>query len=303
MILQFGVEFQEFYELIISAWAITFSKQQSTLDLHPQWFAKNIAKLPSNILPILNNIRRLDGALWYALLLNSPVWSAKEFLDWLPTLSDEELFEMVYSFNPKAPSKTAKTLLKDCQTVHKGLSAWYQTYFSQMDTEKIQVLEDSVEQGQSQAAQYENRPQDLIRELTQSIIWEADGVTEITLIPHLHLSPWSLYEFGADHGVIFYPYKNQFDLHRTLKAVADESRMEILRYTASEVKSFTELVDLTGLAKSTVHHHIITLRAAGLLWLHVTDDRSARFSVRWDGIRQLSPALEESLQEYTAESD
>lgn len=302
MILQFGVEFQEFYELIVSAWAITFSRQQGTLDLSPKWFEKNIPKLPPNILPILDTIRRFDGAIWYALLLNSPVSSAKEFLDWLPELSGHELFEMVYSFNPNAPAKTAKTLHKDCQAIHKGLSAWYKAYFSQIDPEKIEALKNSAQQGQSMTSQYENRPQDLIGELTQSIIWEAHAVTEITLIPHFHLAPWSLYEFGADHGVIFYPYTYQFDLYRTLKATADESRLEILKHTANEVKSFSELVHLTGLAKSTVHHHLITLRAAGLLWLHATNDRSARFSVRWEGIRELSPALEDFLHQPTAKT-
>jgi len=48
-------------------------------------------------------------------------------------------------------------------------------------------------------------------------------------------------------------------------ALSDESRLRILRFLASGSRDFTEIVRFSGLAKSTVHHHLVILRAAGLV--------------------------------------
>src|SRR5262249_57498517 len=48
-------------------------------------------------------------------------------------------------------------------------------------------------------------------------------------------------------------------------AVGDESRLRILRFLASGGPyTLTEVARATGLSQSTVHHHLIALRAAGL---------------------------------------
>ncbi len=49
------------------------------------------------------------------------------------------------------------------------------------------------------------------------------------------------------------------------KALADPSRLIIMQLCCTEGKNVTELVALTGLAQSTVSHHMAVLREANLV--------------------------------------
>jgi DNA-binding transcriptional ArsR family regulator len=51
------------------------------------------------------------------------------------------------------------------------------------------------------------------------------------------------------------------------RALADPKRVEILALVGRGVGRAAELVDATGLTRSTVHHHLAQLRAAGLIAL------------------------------------
>jgi DNA-binding transcriptional ArsR family regulator len=56
---------------------------------------------------------------------------------------------------------------------------------------------------------------------------------------------------------------------KTYKALSDERRLRILRRLSEEEASLDDLVDLLGLSKSTVHHHMSVLRAAGLVRVRI----------------------------------
>lgn len=303
MILQFRVEFKEAYELLVSAWAAAFAKQQGLLELRRDWFKWCQAKLSTKHLALLEEIRRMEQAVPVALLLNSPHSQAAAFIKWVGALSGTDAYEIVYSFDPNTPRQSPQVLRKACQTLAAGLGMWYDQYFHRVAPKITAELENSAEAGQALAQECQQRPQELIKELTQSLIWEADAVTEVTMIPQAHLSPWPVYLIGGDHGVIFYPVsaaslpREELPAHieRILKALADPSRILLLRLVGSRIVRFTDLVKESGLAKSTVHHHLVTLRSAGLLWLHVSDDSTARFSIRWDAVKSLSTQLEEML--------
>lgn len=300
MILQFGVEFKEYYELLVSAWAAAFIKQQGQLDLSPDWFKWCTAKLSTQNYALLDEIRRIDPSLPIALLLSYPEESAAGFIQWINSLSGSEAYEIVYSFDPNCQRKPPQVLRKACQTLAAGLKMWNDLYFSRIAKPILQDIQVRARADQERVSEFESRPQDLITELTQSLIWEAQGVTTITLIPQAHLSPWPVYQIGGDHAVIFYPVLSKLltknpestTLERLLKALSDPSRLQLLQLIGKDTVRFTDLVEQSGLAKSTVHHHIVTLRSAGLLWLHVSDDNSARFSIRWEAVRDLSSVLE-----------
>ena len=59
MILQFGVEFKEYYELLVSAWAFPFIKQQGQLDLSPDCLSGYGKTLYKNY-ALLDEVRRMD---------------------------------------------------------------------------------------------------------------------------------------------------------------------------------------------------------------------------------------------------
>ncbi|MGI6148424.1 MAG: winged helix-turn-helix transcriptional regulator [Firmicutes bacterium] len=304
MILQISVEFKEAYELLVSAWAAAFVKQQGSLDLSREWFNWCQAKLSPQNLVLIDEIRRMEQAVPIALLLSCPHAGAAEFVKWVGSLSGKEAYEIIYSFDPNTQRRPPESLRKMCQVLAKGLGMWHEQYFSRIANKVTGELAEIAAAGRVRAKDFEQRPQELVKELTQSLVWEADAVTEITMIPQGHLSPWPVYVIGGDHGVVFYPVSGSVlpredgtaRLERVLRAVADPSRIQLLRAIGNGVIRFTELVQRSGLAKSTVHHHLVALRLAGLLWLHVGDDASARFSIRWEAVRSLSADLERVLQ-------
>ena len=75
-------------------------------------------------------------------------------------------------------------------------------------------------------------------------------------------------------------------LVRTYKALSDERRLRILRRLSEGETSLDELTKLLGLSKSTVHHHIGILRAAGLVRVQIPSertkkhDKTTRYSLR-----------------------
>jgi DNA-binding transcriptional ArsR family regulator len=62
-------------------------------------------------------------------------------------------------------------------------------------------------------------------------------------------------------------------LLRLHKALADETRLKMLRLVAQDELYATEIAERLGLAKATVSHHLVLLRAAGLV--SVTGERKA----------------------------
>jgi DNA-binding transcriptional ArsR family regulator len=62
-------------------------------------------------------------------------------------------------------------------------------------------------------------------------------------------------------------------LVRLSKALADEKRLRILRALGEGEKTLMELAEAFGVAKTTMHHHMIVLRSAGLVSVGVGSKR------------------------------
>ena len=60
---------------------------------------------------------------------------------------------------------------------------------------------------------------------------------------------------------------------RLSKALGDEKRLRILRVLSEGEKTLMELAEMFGVAKTTMHHHMIVLRSAGLVSVGVGQKR------------------------------
>jgi len=90
----------------------------------------------------------------------------------------------------------------------------------------------------------------------------------VVLVPQLAAPPWLLLLQHDDARVIGYPARVEDDPDRLVRlgrALSDEKRVEILRHLAGGEATLNELTARTGLAKSTVHHHLAQLREVGLV--------------------------------------
>jgi biotin operon repressor len=101
------------------------------------------------------------------------------------------------------------------------------------------------------------------------------GVDRLVLVPSWVNRPWVSYaEYGGAMFLV-YPVADEslsaggdappLRLVRLTKALGDEKRLRILRALAQGPHSLVELSELLDVPKTTMHHHMVTLRSAGLV--------------------------------------
>jgi DNA-binding transcriptional ArsR family regulator len=82
---------------------------------------------------------------------------------------------------------------------------------------------------------------------------------------------------------------------QALKALADPTRLRILRYLAQESLTPSQLSRRLRLRAPTVIHHLNALRLAGLVHLTVADEAERRYTVRLEALEATYDALETFL--------
>jgi DNA-binding transcriptional ArsR family regulator len=70
----------------------------------------------------------------------------------------------------------------------------------------------------------------------------------------------------------------------------DDRRLRVLRNLADSDASLAEVAKDSDIAKSTLHHHLMLLRAAGLVGVQIGDTK--RYSLRRDTISEAASSLE-----------
>lgn len=124
----------------------------------------------------------------------------------------------------------------------------------------------------------------VIEEVTNGLDYEIPlGVSRVTLVPSVVVRPLSLIDQNRDTLLVFYGMADEFIdsdpeappswLVKTYKALSDERRLRILRRLSEEEASLDDLTALLGLSKSTVHHHMSVLRAAGLVRVRISGSK------------------------------
>jgi DNA-binding transcriptional ArsR family regulator len=127
----------------------------------------------------------------------------------------------------------------------------------------------------------------------------------IVLMPTMVSRPWVVFCAGADSYVLGYPVSDEcidadpdapppwlVQLH---KALGDERRLRILRTLAERDASLAELSRDADVAKSTLHHHLMLLRSAGLIRIEVGDEK--RYSLREDSLPEAATYLDHYIHQ------
>ena len=145
-------------------------------------------------------------------------------------------------------------------------------------------------------------PQALIEKVTHGYIYEPEPEFDrVVLVPHVAGRPLLLLCQHRDARVICYPAPAEtLDPEASLaeqtvilgRALGDGRRVGILRRLASGDATLDELADAAGLAKSTTHHHLGQLRAAGLVALR-GNARGYWYALRADGLAEAQQAIGE----------
>lgn len=140
---------------------------------------------------------------------------------------------------------------------------------------------------------------DFVKTATNGVEWVArPGVDRIVMAPSFVNRPLVSFTDVGEVQVIVYPVADEsvsadFDtpplrLVRLSKALGDEKRLRILRALSDGERNLVELAEMFGVAKTTMHHHMIVLRSAGLVSVGVG---SKRYRLRHETVPDVGALL------------
>jgi DNA-binding transcriptional ArsR family regulator len=120
----------------------------------------------------------------------------------------------------------------------------------------------------------------------------------VLLIPHVQREPWLVLAQHLAARLIVYQARAQRGAEERVaalgRALADPKRVEILSLVARGADRVSELVAQTGLARSTVHHHLAELRDARLIDLE-GNARAYRYLPRQEALQETVTLLSEVI--------
>ncbi|MFC3749293.1 ArsR/SmtB family transcription factor [Paenibacillus sp. GCM10012306] len=290
------VDFAPIYECVNSLNAFLRKQSHAVMDSGKLW----VREVQQHLSPaLLQKMRKAmdatDESNLYPYIWNCPGdRSVTGFLDWLDALSSGELYEIAARYNLSVPPNLPE--IRDLAS--EALRAWNTHYFSGIDQAIIEGLAREAEYRREMLNK--DNSMEVYEQATQGMrLYPTDLLKQVVIIPQYHTRP--LVTSAIYDEVIFTSYscdvlppgagRPPAELLRLTHALSDETRLCILRLLAGKQLTFTEIVREVGLSKSTVHYHLITLRAAGLVIVHFnnkTTDYSLRLEALSDLPRQIS---------------
>lgn len=194
------------------------------------------------------------------------------------------------------------------ELIYAVMQAYYQSFFAEEEKRIAPVLQTALERAKELAVDLSFY--DLLEVLSQGLHFDHPFESpELVLAPSYWITPLvyfgytpeknHLLVFGArppDASVI--PGEQVPDaLLRGLKALADPTRLRIMRYLAAEPLMPAELARRLRLRAPTVIHHLKELRLAGLVHITLMPDEEKRYAPRKEAIDALYSLFMEFLED------
>jgi len=304
---QVQIIFKPAYECIMSLITFVDRRLSKNSDMGRGWAAGVKEQLDRRFLQDLKE-KSLQKDLsnlanFMALAHEQPVNTTREFLAWF---TDRNIKELTEHF-PISPD-ILHSFLANLEQTKKAcslLGEWDRQYFGKVDPQVIEGLRKDAREKEALVGEVD--PTVLVERVTGGVVLDdIESHKTIILVPQYHARPFNYYEVHPDLFISFYPAdpaaapgEPSPQLKRLTSALGDESRLKILRFLAGEERTFTDIVNFTGLAKSTVHYHMILLRAAGLTRVHLKANDAISYSLRNSALEQVA----HKLQEFIAQPD
>lgn len=226
----------------------------------------------------------------------------------LPNVLDTPLREFLAGL-PAAARRRAERLIAQAsalQTAYVGLLEEYrQVHFDSEWAQTAKIVAMRLRQDQALAGRL--RAREVIARVTGGVTLAADEGQDVTLVPSYFVAPFVWIVPRSDMVLMLYgvrgaekaepPDAVSIDptLSSGLKALADETRLRVLRLLAHEPMYGQQLAQRLGLSHATVSHHMALLRAAGLTRTELDVGGSKRYSVRHEGLESMFTALRHLL--------
>jgi DNA-binding transcriptional ArsR family regulator len=298
------VDWAPAYELLVSVKAYVSRPEQKILELGAGWARGVRQQLQPQLAADLASADALADVHVPDLLIQQCPGDRDiaGYLHWLGALPVGELYERLapYALEGRAPLPRDLGAVRDRYV--RLLVAWHEQYFRLVDPAILSGL--AADAAAKHALVGTMAPEALVEAATCGVhFMPRPGPELVLLVPQYHFRPWNLFQDYRGLRRIQYPAdalpavpgEPPPGLLRLTRALSDESRLRILRFLAAGPRSFTEVVQFMGLAKSTVHHHMVVLRAAGLVRVHDCGDMTT-YSLRPSAVDELGDRLHAFLQ-------
>lgn len=295
------VDYAPAYELLVSLLAFTDRPHHKTFELGKDW----AGALKRRLTPKLNMLFDSLGDRHQAVPPLAVVWrcpgnrTVDGFLNWLDSLPPAQYAEWL----AERPESDGAPIddpggLKDRQV--EILRAWHEQYFKGSEARMAGGL--AAEATERRARVATMGALESVEEATGGIYLTDPAIDRVVLVPQFHYRPWNVHGHYGSTMIYLYPADIQPAgpgevppaLMRLTRALSDENRLRILQFIASGPRSFTEVARFARLAKSTVHHHLVALRASGLVRVHMTGDADY-YSLRPGALEELGRRLGDYL--------
>jgi len=221
----------------------------------------------------------------------------------------KEMYKEMYRKEGKKGKKIADEELEQTLTIWaeaahygegflKSLQMYYEVFFAEEERRIRPALEETVVTARTLAK--ELPLEDLLNQLSQGLRFDFESVSEmkeLLMVPSFWTTPLTLFTpVGEGHQRWIFMFGGRPStmslvpgdvvpelLHQTLKALADPTRLRILKYLAEEPSTPADLARRLRLRPPTVIHHLDALRLARLV--HVTlSHQGRRYEARREAI-------------------
>ncbi|MNJ35275.1 hypothetical protein D3C77_300060 [compost metagenome] len=184
------------------------------------------------------------------------------------------------------------------------LRKWNELYFKEITLHYASLLEEDAAEKATLLDKMDSEA--LVEYASGGLVLEPGlPIERVVLVPSIHFRPINTYGFYSDVLFIQYPIDiPELDedepptcLLRLTRALVRPERLRLLRYVADEPKSLQEMVDHLNESEDKLMHHLMRLRVAGLLRVHLVDSNDTeKFSIRPDGAAELQMFLESYIR-------
>ena len=213
-----------------------------------------------------------------------------------------ELLEQCVDWQ-RAPYEHALSLAPDeaKRLLQHAAHGWHETVVQPSERATARLLRGSARAASVLARQLP--PEELIDVATRGIRYAPEpGIQRILLVPHVVSRPWTIFTEAGSTKIVCYGLADAQvtgdappdPLVAAYKALGDETRLRILRRLAEGPASLQELTEITGLAKSTVHGHLLVLRTGGLVTADVA--RKTGYRLRRETLAESAALLDSYLE-------
>ncbi|NOV00998.1 winged helix-turn-helix domain-containing protein [Paenibacillus planticolens] len=271
---QIETDFSPVHECLLSF--LLYKRRQNIKYLYagPEWIEHVKQFLQPDFLEKLEAVEELTFVDLLTVLVDQcpDSSSMKAFLDWISTLSVGDLYERLAAYMAGSKTPVWLHLGEERDRFVDLLSAWQEQYMSQW--KGMEGIKEGALQIE-EALKASMKPEDVVEKFVTGMRIELSQVKKVCLIPAYHFRPLHTFVVYLDKIYVLYPIAIEapttFTVSATAKALSDEKRLDILQLLSEKRRSFTEITKEIGGAKGNVHHHLMTLRMAGLVSVHLTD--------------------------------